>query len=206
MWIDLGVAELDEVAGREPRALELVDGDGVAEVAAGGVEQHERHVERGRGEQVEHARLRGDHDDRLGRLSDELIEGLAHRLVVTRGGRDGDPVAGVARRILDRVEDRLHAVGRRAGRDEHPDHVGFAGHQRPRGLVRAVAELVDDLLHALARLGPEVRRIVQDPRHRLVRDARDTRDITDVRRPRRARFRAHDGPDVFGEMCTFTFG
>ena len=65
-----------------------------------------------------------------------------------------------SRRILDLIEDRLHAVGCRARRDEHADDVGLAGHQGPRGLIRPVAELLDDVEHALPRLGPEVRGVV----------------------------------------------
>ena len=149
-----------------------------------------------RAQQIEHARLRGHDGNRPHRLSIELFEGAAHRVVVAGGGDDGEGVAGFSGGILDLVQDRLHAVVGDPGRDQHPDDPRVAGDQRAGGLIRAVAELLDDLEHARTRLGPQPRGVVENPRHRLVRHARLACDIADVRCARHGGLARHGPPDL----------
>ncbi len=93
---------------------------------------------------------------------------------------DGQLVARIARSGLD----RLHALRRTVVpglRRQHADQSRPLRRQRARRLVGPVAELLDGAEHAVPGAGAQVGRVVERPRHGLVRDAGEARDIPDVR-------------------------
>ena len=118
---------------------------------------------------------------RRSRSTASVTDGAVERL---QAG-DDDEVAGLVGGLLDPEQRRRRAVQRGVEAD-HAERLRAAGDERARHRVRPVAELLHRREHSLARLGPDVRAAVDDPRDRLVRDAGKPPDVRHHRRARPA--------------------
>ena len=132
--------------------------------------------------------------------SPSAIDRASDRLDVRRA----HPVARRPGGLLDRRDARGGAVLRARCRED-ADRAGPARHQRPRGAIRLVLQPLHDVEHALLRLGPDARMVVQHPGHGLVRDARQPRDIADAGGLGPLEFLWHVVLDRALGMCTVTF-
>ena len=93
-------------------------------------------------------------------------------------GMDDDFVLGIAHGI-ERAFHQVHDVLRVRVVVDQPDQEGLAKCEAARLRIRHVAELVDDRLDARARRFLHQRRLVDDARNGLLRDAREPRDVVD---------------------------
>ena len=114
--------------------------------------------------------------DRLG--DDDAVHALVEERVDGAGDARGvafhrvDHAEGVARVPDDPFHTHEQRGGTVQGRPQrhHADGAGASGGQRPGGVVAPVAELLGGFEDAPAHLGGDVRLVVEDPRHRLLRD------------------------------------
>ena len=157
--------------GGADRAGDLVDRDHRHALLGARLDRHQRHVGVRVQQRVAGLAVRRDHEDAVDALPAQALDRVGHRRAVERlEARDDDEVAGLVRGPLDPEQRRRRAVQRGVEAD-HAERLRAAGDERPRHRVRPVPELLHRREHALARLGPDVRAAVDDPRHRLVRDA-----------------------------------
>ncbi|BDZ62602.1 hypothetical protein GCM10025873_23930 [Demequina sediminis] len=173
---DPATALVDEVLGGRPRRVDVVHRDVVPVAAEDALaEHHERIVH------LQRVRVVGA---QLERREDQPVRELA-----PVRGQHVELVLAVRTRLLDEDHDpaRLggadHGVGelrevrQRQLREREADDSGATLTQAARREVHAVAELVDRLLHLVARGGTDVGVVVHDVRDGLHGHARERRDV-----------------------------
>ena len=146
-----------------------------------GVDRHERQGDGQAPDLAEGLGLRGQDDEPVDPVGEQAVQRRADRARVhVVEVRDVDSVPGLARSTVDGLQAGGRSVLETLAH-QHPDGGGAAGHERTGGPVRTEVELVHGGQHAVPRLGPQARVSVEDPGHRLVRDAGAAGHVPDVR-------------------------
>ena len=143
---------------------------------------------------------RRDNDDRLGGQGGEVIEGAGHVVrAETIEGHDRREKPSLAGGDLQGHQHRGGTeVGR--GRGHDADNARAGGHQGTGHGVRAVSQLINRGLHALARPRRHTPLAVHNARHRLMRD---TDQFGHVRHRRRTTIARHTGlPPACLRLCS----
>jgi hypothetical protein len=159
------VTEFEQMLGRLDRAGHVRRGD-EREVTVEGVplvRDDEREALLLQQEEV-FDRLVGKHEDRAVDLSfEELVDERDLSSLMVKGGAQNGLHVELVQRLRE-TGDQLGEVVAEHLRDRHADQPGPAGRRRrrPERPVRREVELPDDLEHRLARLGRDVRTVVED--------------------------------------------
>ena len=176
------VAQIQQVLGREARALPLIDLRDRDDVLRAGFDGHHRKIGGKVPQGTERRDMRSDHHDAVDAQRAKPFDGLQHRRALERfEADDADEVAGGVRRTLDADQRRGGAVERRVER-HHTEVLRPARDQRASDGVRAIVELLHRRHDPLAGLGPHAFGPVDHARDRLVRNAGQARDVVHHRR------------------------
>ena len=181
---DAGVAQLDQVAGRQRRAAVLVQQRGVNRRTRRHVQKDARHLGKAAanlGGPLAAQRSVDQHPIHLTLREDPYRLGQAAQ-AVARHHRDHQTVPGFAGGLLDGGgELRRRVQGDVVGRK--PDRKAALPRQALRQAVGHVIELADRFAHAGAGVGRHPALVVDHPRDGLRRDARQPRHVGQRRGP-----------------------